>query len=97
MVVRIFIFDEEQNVQIRPNPVSQGFFHLDYYSNWSDLTLQATIYSVDGQLQKSMQLQAEKGLNPFKVDVSELGEGFYILRLIRADGKTQNFRFVILN
>ncbi|MEM9919533.1 MAG: CARDB domain-containing protein, partial [Bacteroidota bacterium] len=52
------------------------------------------IYDAKGLLLRSIPFQAEVGFQQLQVDVTELGEGMYLLRLPGANGRQQAKRFV---
>lgn len=76
----------EKNVQhykVYPNPVSRELFVRFPQINDGDFTLE--FYSVKGELVKTECL--EDGSSLYRIDVSSLKSGVYVLRLISASGR----------
>ncbi len=82
-----------ENLLIMPNPMSE-YGWLDFSSN-EKATVQMDIYSITGQKVKELKFTMNEGANHYQFDVSDLGDGTYIIQL-KKDDKVTTDKFVII-
>lgn len=71
-----------EEIEVYPNPVSDKLFVA---GNFKAKDYRLELYSVKGELVKTECL--DSGINQYRIDVSSLKNGVYILRLITSSGK----------
>ena len=77
------------NVTLSPNP-AHDFINLNGLEGL-DGSLKANIYTADGQLYRSWNLENDRSIQ--RVDISDLDTGFYILSITQGTD-TENFKFI---
>ena len=81
------------NLLVLPNPMSEyGWLNFDANEK---AQVSMDIYGINGQKVKSLKFTMEEGSNHFQFDVSDLGDGTYIIQL-KKDDKISTKKFVII-
>lgn len=71
-----YLYSREKLVNIYPNPITQGYFVIDFYATNGDAKVE--IYSMVGSLVKIVEINSTTNA---KVNVADLNTGMYIVKI----------------
>lgn len=75
----------ENNVNVFPNPISDGILNLDFKLEKLNEDVSVTINDVMGRVLKTVKLKnIQNGVQ--QINISELGSGFYFAKIVGKDG-----------
>ena len=80
-------------ISIEPNPVVNGFFHLNI-SSARTVALDLSIVDMRGRSIRRQRVNAINGFSSFRIEVGDLAAGTYMITVQAPDDKPHTLRFV---